>query len=111
VQFDPEALHATVARLLQAKPTFMYLTHYGAVTQPEKLAVQFLSQVDAMVSAARALANEPNRHAQLKRAFADIYLQEWRRCGSTQPESCLRDILATDIELNAQGLGAWLNKH
>lgn len=111
VQFDPEALHATVARLLQARPVFMYLTHYGAVTQPEQLAVQFLSQVDAMVSTARALANEPNRHEQLKRAFADIYLHELRRCGSTQPEAFLRDILATDIELNAQGLGAWLNKH
>jgi glyoxylase-like metal-dependent hydrolase (beta-lactamase superfamily II) len=110
VQFDPEALHATVARLLQAKPTAMYLTHFGAVTHPEKLAVQFLSQVDAMVSAARALANEPDRHEKLKRAFADIYLQELRRSGATQPESFLRDVLATDIELNAQGLGAWLSK-
>jgi glyoxylase-like metal-dependent hydrolase (beta-lactamase superfamily II) len=111
VQFDQEALHASVARLLQADPAFMYLTHYGAVTQPEKLAVQFLAQVDAMVSTARALANEPNRHEKLKHAFADIYLQELRRSGATQPESFLRDILATDIELNAQGLGAWLSKH
>ena len=111
VQFDPEALHASVARLLQAKPAFMYLTHYGAVTHPEKLAVQFLAQVDAMANAARALTNEPNRHEELKRAFTDIYLQELRRSGATQPESFLRDVLATDIELNAQGLGAWLNKH
>jgi glyoxylase-like metal-dependent hydrolase (beta-lactamase superfamily II) len=111
VQFDREALHESVARLLQAQPVFMYLTHYGAVTHPEKLAVQFLAQVDAMVGAARALANESNRHEKLKRAFADIYLQELRRSGATQPESFLHEILATDIELNAQGLGAWLNKH
>jgi glyoxylase-like metal-dependent hydrolase (beta-lactamase superfamily II) len=111
VQFDPKALHESVARLLQAKPTFMYLTHYGAVTHPEKLAVQFLAQVDEMASTARALANEQNRHEKLKSAFADIYLRELRRSGATQPESFLRDILATDIELNAQGLGAWLSKH
>lgn len=110
VQFDPEALHESVARLLREKPTYMYLTHYGAVTEPEKLAVQFLAQVDAMANTARALANEPGRHEKLKRAFADIYLQELRRSGSMHPESFLRDILATDIELNAQGLGAWLNK-
>jgi glyoxylase-like metal-dependent hydrolase (beta-lactamase superfamily II) len=111
VQFDPEALHESVARLLRAKPVFMYLTHYGAVTHPEKLAVQFLAQVDEMARTARALANESNRHEKLKSAFAAIYLQELRRSGATQPDAFLRDILATDIELNAQGLGAWLNKH
>lgn len=110
VQFDQEALHESVARLLRAKPVFMYLTHYGAVTHPEQLAVQFLAQVDEMARTARALANESNRHEKLKSAFANIYLAELRRSGVTQPESFLRDILATDIELNAQGLGAWLNK-
>lgn len=73
VQFDQEALHASVARLLGVKPTLMYLTHYGAVAEPEKLSIQFLAQVDAMADAARALAHAPDRHEALKRAFADIY--------------------------------------
>ncbi|WP_293862879.1 MBL fold metallo-hydrolase [Steroidobacter sp.] len=111
IQFDQEALHASVARLLALRPLRMYLTHYGAVAHPEQLAVQFLAQVDAMAAAARALALVPDRHEQLKRAFADIYITELRRSGSTQPEAFLRELLATDIELNAQGLGAWLNKH
>jgi len=110
VQFDPEALHASVARLLGEKPDFMYLTHYGAVAHPEKLAVQLLSQLDAMVDAARSLADGPDRHEQLKRAVSDIYVGELRRCGATQPDSFLLDTLATDIELNAQGLGVWLDK-
>jgi glyoxylase-like metal-dependent hydrolase (beta-lactamase superfamily II) len=110
VQFDQEALHKSVARLLAQRPRFMYLTHYGAVRDPEKLAVQFLAQVDAMVDAARLLANEPGRHDKLKRAFGDIYIAELRRSGSTQSGKLLRDILATDIELNAQGLGTWLDR-
>lgn len=110
VQFDQEALHASVARLLAEHPSVMYLTHFGAVTNPDKLAVQFLAQVDAMVSAARKLAQVPDRHQQLRRAFADIYISELRRSGSTQPECFLREVLATDVELNAQGLGAWLDK-
>jgi glyoxylase-like metal-dependent hydrolase (beta-lactamase superfamily II) len=113
VQFDQEALHASVRRLLNQQPRFMYLTHYGAVTDATALSVQFLAQVDAMAQAARSLASTPDRyerHDRLKRAFGEIYLGELRRCGSTLPEARLRELLATDIELNAQGLGAWLDR-
>jgi glyoxylase-like metal-dependent hydrolase (beta-lactamase superfamily II) len=110
VQFDQDALHASVKRLLAAKPEVMYLTHYGAVRDPETLSVQFLAQVDAMAEAARALAKSQDRHDRLKQAFGEIYLGELRRVGSTQPEHWLREMLATDIELNAQGLGAWLDR-
>lgn len=110
VQFDQDALHATVTRLLAERPQFMYLTHYGAVRDAETLSVQFLAQIDAMVDAARALANAPERHEALKRAFAGIYLAELRRSGSTQPEEWLREMLAPDVQLNALGLGTWLDK-
>lgn len=111
VQFDQDALHESIKRLLAQRPQQIFLTHFGAVAHPEQLSRQFLSQVDAMADAARSLALVPKRHEQLKSAFADIYIAELRRSGSTQSESFLREILATDIELNAQGLGAWLNKH
>ena len=110
VQFDQDALHESVERLLAQQPEFMYLTHYGAVRDAGKLAVQFLAQVDEMADAARALANAPGRHDKLKRAFSDIYIAELRRSGSTASEEYLRDLLATDIELNAQGLGTWLDR-
>lgn len=110
IQFDPEALHQSTERLLAQQPRLMYLTHFGAVSDAEQLAVQFLAQVDEMVIIARSLAGVPNRHEQLKRAFADLYIGELRRCGSTLPDSFLREVLATDLELNAQGLGAWLDK-
>ena len=84
VQFDHGALHESVARLLAKRPEFMYLTHFGAVRDAQKLAGQYLSQVDAMADAARSLANEPGRHDKLKRAFGDIYIAELRRSGSTQ---------------------------
>jgi len=110
VQFDPDALHASVGRLLEAGPRLLYMTHYGAVPHPERIAKQLLAQIDAMVAAARALAREPDRHAKLKAAFRDIYFAELRRCGSTHPDSYLDLWLGTDIELNAQGLGVWLDR-
>ena len=111
IQFDQPALHESVRKLLAQRPVQMFLTHYGSVRNPEKLAVQFLRQVDAMAEAARKLAAAPGRHEALKQAFADIYLAELRQSGSTHSESFPRDMLANDVELNAQGLGAWLDKH
>lgn len=110
VQFDQQALHASVARLLARKPVCMYLTHFGRVEEPERLGIQLLAQVDAMAAAARELADVPQRHEQLKRAFGEIYMAELRRCGAPQPESMIREVLAMDVELNAQGLGVWLDK-
>lgn len=111
VGFDQEALHQSVARLLAQRPQLMYLTHYGAVRDAEKLAVQFLAQVDAMADAARSLASAPGRHDKLMLAFGDIYIAELRRSGSTQSENFLRELLAIDIELNAKGLGTWLDRN
>ena len=111
VQFDQPALHETVARLLAQRPDVMYLTHYGAVRDAEKLAVQFLAQVDAMAAAARSLAKAPSRHEALKLAFRDIYVAELRRSGSTLTEEHLHELLAPDVQLNALGLGTWLDKN
>jgi glyoxylase-like metal-dependent hydrolase (beta-lactamase superfamily II) len=110
VQFDPEALHASVNRMLEAQPHVVYMTHYGAVADPPRLASQLLMQIDAMVIAARALADESGRHEKLKAAFREIYIAELRRCGSMLSEQQLDELLATDVELNAQGLGVWLDK-
>lgn len=110
VQFDPQALHASVGRMLEAQPRLIYMTHYGAVPHPERLAQQLLAQIDAMVAAARELADAPDRHAQLKDAFRAIYVGELRRCGSTLTDAEIDVWIDTDVELNAQGLGVWLDK-
>ena len=110
VQFDPVALHSTIDPLVRAQPDMLYVTHYGAVPFQERLASQLLSQVDAMVAAARELENIDDRHAMLKRACESIYLSELRRCGSRAADDVLHNVLETDIELNAQGLGSWLDR-
>ena len=111
VQFDQQALHESVARLLAAKPTFMYLTHYGAVRNAETLAVQFLAQVDAMAMQRGRWRTRRAGTMQLKRAFGEIYIAELRRSDRRSRRSGCGRILATDIELNAQGLGAWLDRN
>ena len=109
VQFDPEALHRSIARLLASKPEQMYLTHYGAVDDVPRLARLLLGQVDAMVAMAGRLAPSPQRHAQLTSGLQAIARAQLQQHGLADVDAGLHS-LALDIELNAQGLGVWLDR-
>jgi len=113
VQFEPEALHQSIARLLAARPHQMYLTHYGAVGGSvdvvQRLASLLLGQVDAMVAMARAVAPSPERHALLTAGLQAITRRQLQQHGVADVEASLRS-LALDTELNAQGLAVWLDR-
>ena len=110
VQFDPDALRSTVQRLLEFEPDCMYLTHYGRVAQVQVLGVMFLEQLDEMVSSADELRNATDRHQALKQAFSQRMLQRLASLGCTMPPDRVLDLMAMDLELNAQGVGVWLDK-
>ena len=111
VQFDPEALHASIDRLLALKPEAMYLTHYGRVENVEHLAVMLHDLIDAMVKLARhADDGAPNRHSRLATGLADLYATRLAEHGWHGGRAALMHWLGTDVELNAQGLGVWLDR-
>ena len=109
-QFQPEALRRSIERMLSFSPQRMLLTHYGAVEDVPRLATLFLAQLDEVVAAARSLAGAPDRHATLKRALETIHLRRLREHGVTLPEARIHDLLGLDFELNAQGIGLWLDR-
>ena len=113
VQFEPDALKATVARLLAAEPVAMQVTHYGriggSVAEVKRLAAQMLAQVDDMVALAQPLRDAPDRHARLKAALLDGYLTHLRAHGHSDSATAA-EWLAMDAELNAQGLEVWLDR-
>ncbi|MFG6414770.1 MBL fold metallo-hydrolase [Roseateles sp. DC23W] len=113
VQFEPEPLKATVARLLDAEPLSMQLTHYGrvggSVDEVRRLAAQMLAQVDEMVALALSLRDAPDRHDKLKAGLRDGYLTRLRAHGHAAGADAA-DWLALDAELNAQGLEVWLDR-
>ena len=110
VQFQPEALRRSIDRMLGFAPQQLYVTHYGAVGDVPRLAALFLGQLDEMVALAKSLAAAPDRHAALKRGLAAIHLRSLRGHGVTLPEERIGDLLALDYELNAQGIGIWLDR-
>ncbi len=108
VQFDPEALHASIERLVALQPEAMYLTHYGRVEDIERLAADLHVQIDAMVALARAAHGRPDRHAVLVESLTDLYAARAEAHGWLHGREALRRLLGMDIELNAQGLEVWL---
>lgn len=110
VQFDPEALHASIERLVALKPAAMYLTHYGRIEHVGKLATDLHVQIDAMVGLARAAHGKPDRHAALVESLTDFYAARAQDHGWPGGRDMLRDLLGMDIELNAQGLEVWLDR-
>ena len=110
VQFEPEALHASIERMMGFKPQQMFLTHYSRVTDLERLAHDLHEQIDAMISIARARATDADRHARIMEDLAQLYISRVRAHGCTLSDARIREVLVMDIELNAQGLGVWLDR-
>ena len=109
IHFDPEAMHDSVNFLMSFKPKAMYLTHFSEVAAHESLASSMHQQIDELVELAEGLRNHPNRHEVLCDAVQKNLLTHIEAHGSPiSKEECL-SLLAIDIDLNAQGLGVWLD--
>ena len=110
VQFEPDALHASIDRMLGFEPKQMFLTHFGRVAEVTKLASDLHEQIDAMSAIARAHAAEADRHATIKNDLAELYVSRAKSHGCVFDDAKIVELLAMDIELNAQGLEVWIDK-
>ncbi|MCC8537186.1 MBL fold metallo-hydrolase [Xanthomonas axonopodis pv. poinsettiicola] len=110
VQFEPETMLHSIARLMEAAPQAMYLTHYGRVESPGRLAQALVQQIHAMTEIALGCAARADRHRCMVAALTALYLERARQHGCRLDDAAVAQLLATDIELNAQGLGCWLDR-
>jgi len=110
VQYDPVALHASVARLLALQPAFACITHFGAVAGVEAQAAMVLRQSDAMAALARSLRDAGDFDARLRDGLHEIYLREAQACGVGMGDAEILALIAPDVELNAQGLAIWVGR-
>jgi glyoxylase-like metal-dependent hydrolase (beta-lactamase superfamily II) len=110
VQFEPDALEASIDRLLGFAPDAMYLTHYSRVTDVPRLAATLRRQIRQLVALARAEDGRPERGRHLRAGVEQLFLA-W--VGEHETKLALprvRELLALDVELNAQGLEAFLDR-
>ena len=111
-QFDPPALHRSIERIVSLAPQAVYVTHFGRLRDIPRLAADLHRLIDAHAALAlKHLHSGAGRHAGLTRGIVQIVLSEARRQGWTLPESDALEVFKFDIELNAQGLEAWLDSN
>lgn len=110
VQFEPDAMHATIDRLLGYSPRAMYLTHFGELRNPEARAGDLHRQIDAQVRVALAAQGQgAERHAAICAGVEEVLREELVRYDGPLPLEQAFALYGNDVELNAQGLAVWLD--
>ena len=113
VQFNPDALHNSIDKIMSHDPKNLYLTHYSQMAPSSRTVAGLHEQIDDMVAlTAQAMENaeEQEGHdveAQLGQAITDYMV---RRCVNEIPgidKNLAVDWLTLDGGLNAQGLVFW----
>jgi glyoxylase-like metal-dependent hydrolase (beta-lactamase superfamily II) len=110
VQFEPEALLASIDRLVGHAPTAMLLTHYSRVVEIERLAADLRREIGQLVALGRAEDGKPDRAVRLRRGVEALFLGWVQDHGTPLPRESVQELLAVDVELNAQGLEVWLDR-
>lgn len=110
VHFDPDAMHATIHRLMSYKPQAMYLTHFGRVDELERLAADLHECVNEFVAIARKHDDEPKRGERIRKAMFEYLSERLDRHGFEADPTRLHELLDIDVELNSQGLEVWLDR-
>jgi len=110
VQFDPPTLHRSIDMLTSYSPDAIYVTHYSQVRDIPRLT----ADLHRLLTAHERLALEAKnlgaaRYDRLKDGITRMVIEESMRQGWTLTEDRLLEVFATDIQLNAQGLGDWLD--
>jgi glyoxylase-like metal-dependent hydrolase (beta-lactamase superfamily II) len=90
VQFQPDALRS--------------------LGQVQALGSQLLQVLDEVVTLGRALRDDPQRHQALRQGLRALYLRSVRQHGCALADAAIAEVLAVDIELNAQGMAVWLDR-
>lgn len=109
VQFDPDAWHRTLDKLMAYEPKRMYLTHYCMVEEPGSLVDALHEEIDAYVDIAVS-CEDNEREKGIRVGLEKLYLDRLVRHGSSLTETEFHEILDMDLALCAQGLEVWLQR-
>jgi glyoxylase-like metal-dependent hydrolase (beta-lactamase superfamily II) len=110
VHFDPDALCRSVDRLMSYGPRSIFLTHYGEVTELERLAREMKERVLAYVDLATRYRDAPDRASKLRHGMFAMMATWLDAHGYPRDDAERHRLLDDDVELNCQGLEVWLDR-
>lgn len=106
VQFDPQALHNSIDRVMALQPSYLYLTHYSELKPTARIIAGLHEQIDdyvALTEVAMAEGGEP----QLVKMINEYLVTRATNELPDLPSSVAQEWLKLDANLNAQGLAFW----
>jgi glyoxylase-like metal-dependent hydrolase (beta-lactamase superfamily II) len=110
VQFDPDAAHASIDRLMSYAPEAIYLTHYSRVQELGRLASDMHACLDAFVALAEDCEDAEQRTQSMRLRMAEYLNARLDAHGVARGERTRAALLDPDIVLNVQGLEVWLER-
>jgi glyoxylase-like metal-dependent hydrolase (beta-lactamase superfamily II) len=110
VQFDPDAFHATIDRMMSYRPGRIYQTHFGPVTDVERLARDLHACLVELVRIARAHSGETDRRALIEADMFRYFSERLEQHGYAGHAAERHRLLDEDVSLNASGLEIWLDR-
>jgi hydroxyacylglutathione hydrolase len=109
-QFDPEALKASISRVMQAQPRAVYLTHYAELRCVQEAGAFLLGQIDRYTEIAHRHADKgASRAKAIEQDLQTMMFSEARAQGVDMTDAQLRHILDIDLRLNADGIVCYLD--
>lgn len=110
VQFDPDAAHDSIDRIMSYQPHYAYLTHYSRIGHLTHHADAMHHLIDAYVDIAQQTKKTAlDRQSIISEALNALLTQKLSQHGCQLPQTEIDDLLHSDIILNAQGLIHWLD--
>lgn len=110
VQFDPDAMHDSIDRLLSWSPKKMYLTHFGVIKNPERQATNLHELVNAFAEiATRAEDAGDARYQQVHDGLKQLLFLALEQHGCELTEQEVMRLFGMDLDLNTRGLLCWLD--
>ena len=110
VQFEPDALHATIDRMLSYGLERIYQTHFGPVTDLGRLAADLHAAIVELVRIAREHAAAPDRRQRIEADMFRYFSVKLDEHGYTGDLARRHEILDADVRLNTSGLEVWLDR-
>jgi len=110
VQFDPDAAHASIDRLMSYCPQAIFLTHYSRVRELDRLARDMHQCLDGFVRIGNDCEQIEQRAGAMRQRMSEFLHARLDAHGFPRDDPRRDALLEPDVALNVQGLEVWLER-
>ena len=110
-QFDPTEAHNAIDKIIKYQPDAIYLAHYSKIEQTEKLSSNMHDLINDFVDIALSYKNDDKRMEHIHKKLQSHLMHKLRSHGCNLGDDQIKNLLQSDLYVNAAGLDFWLTKN